>query len=143
MYGHSTGDLVLKTIGARLRAAIRQTDTAARLAGDEFAILLDDLRHDEALHRIASGLIASIAEPIITADGRHICVSGSVGIAQSNGNETVAALMGAADAAMYEAKRSGKNRYALALAPTSALLKRPSTNSETLVTSRPTSLAPT
>ena len=97
--GHAAGDEVLRIVARRLAACVRESDTVARLGGDEFALLLATPEHaDEVARRVQ----AAFAEPLQVAD-RALRVSASVGIAAGRGD--VAALLDAADRAMYHVKR--------------------------------------
>lgn len=111
--GHETGDDVLKQFGSRLSMAVRKTDTAARLAGDEFVVLLEHLingKMDSEL--IAAKVLAAGAAPF--ANLASICsVSASVGIALYDGEESADEFLSRADAAMYVAKQAGRNRMAI------------------------------
>jgi diguanylate cyclase (GGDEF)-like protein/PAS domain S-box-containing protein len=110
--GHGTGDLVLEEVGRRIQVAIRAGDTAARLGGDDFAILMEatQLQDAEALgHR----LIGLIAEPIVIED-RTIPVTASIGLAQAvPGEITTEEALRNADVAMYRAKDRGKGTVAV------------------------------
>lgn len=106
--GHDVGDELLCSIGNRLVANIREVDTAARFGGDEFVILLEDLPDTEAASFVADKLLAACAEPHVI--GGHALVStASIGLVTNvTGNATSAELIKFADAAMYQAKRSGR-----------------------------------
>jgi diguanylate cyclase (GGDEF)-like protein len=118
-YGHEIGDALLCAVAARLAGAIRGSDVAARLGGDEFAVLLvhPDLERVPGLARKILDVICAPCE----VQGRTLQVSASVGVAAfPGGGESSEQLLKRADAAMYEAKSNGKNRYALAWDPESA-----------------------
>lgn len=113
-FGHEAGDEVLKEIAHRLRARVRQTDSVARLAGDEFVVLLEGLPQGMADARaVAEELLADLRRPIPVTGGTAQ-LSASIGIAlHAQGNEsTPEQLVKRADLAMYEAKRAGKDRVA-------------------------------
>ncbi len=113
-HGHEIGDRVLKIVADRIRAEIRETDTVARIGGDEFVIILSSLPDTAIAERIASGLIAQIADPI-RVESLEFPVSASVGISLYPQHGTTAEqLIRAADHAMYEVKRRGKNGYGFA-----------------------------
>lgn len=110
--GHVTGDLLLKAVAARVRAALRRSDTAARLGGDEFVVVMEDIDGPEDGAHLAAKLIEVIGLPI-ELSGNRIEISASVGLSlyPDDGADRHALLM-AADTAMYAAKAHGRNRYA-------------------------------
>lgn len=106
-YGHSCGDAILKEFGARLVACIRKSDMAARLAGDEFVILLEELEEPDGVFSVAKKIITAMTVPFVAEYGQ-LAVTASIGITVScNENETPASLLKKADNALYEAKRNG------------------------------------
>jgi diguanylate cyclase (GGDEF)-like protein/PAS domain S-box-containing protein len=105
--GHGAGDQVLKQTVARLRRRLRPTDLAARMGGDELAVLLPDALLD-APERVANSIVAEIARQEITIRGQR-CATASVGWARIDEAVTADELMIRADLAVYEAKRSGGN----------------------------------
>lgn len=111
--GHDAGDYVLREIGLRLRDCVRPADTVARLGGDEFVIDLPNTSYPAGAAAVARKFIAGIAQPVIFG-GQAIDISISVGMSTfpADGVEPVA-LLKCADAAMYRAKRAGRNGYAL------------------------------
>lgn len=117
-WGHQQGDLVLRRVGAALRAQARSGDLAARWGGEELAVLLPTTPL-HAAHARAEGARRAIQElrwP--RADGRHLRVTASVGVAQLTAEDADAdALVAAADAALYRAKRGGRNRVEVTVAP--------------------------
>jgi diguanylate cyclase (GGDEF)-like protein len=104
--GHQAGDVLLVTIATRLRASLREADTAARIGGDEFTALLVDVGDREEAQLIAARVAAALAAPV-SLDGRSVIPKASVGIAMGrlDCNEP-ADLLREADAAMYRTKRS-------------------------------------
>jgi len=110
--GHSTGDALLQAVGSRLKNLLRESDTVARLGGDEFVVLLSDLTRVDHAIRVADKVLDAVRKPF-TIDGREIPITTSIGIAAYPDNsEGRDALMKNADTALYEAKRSGRDRYA-------------------------------
>lgn len=105
--GHAVGDEVLINVASRVRAQLREHDLVARLGGDEFAVLLTPLHSREDAERIADKIVASMRLPIQLDDGRRVPSALSVGIAfYPDDGQDPASLLNAADAAMYQAKRS-------------------------------------
>ena len=110
--GHAAGDHVLRAIAERLRHVARERDTVARIGGDEFVLLLEDLRDETDAATFARRVVAAVSEPI-EHHGRALQVNASVGIAVHPDHGSGDRLMVHADAAMYAAKRAGGNTYAL------------------------------
>ncbi len=107
--GHQVGDLVLEQAARRARAALRETDTLARLHGDEFAALLPEISGPEDAERVARVLLEILAQPVEVA-GRTVTISASIGVSLfPQDGDDAATLLRAADAAMYGAKTGGKN----------------------------------
>jgi diguanylate cyclase (GGDEF)-like protein/PAS domain S-box-containing protein len=114
-YGHDAGDELLKQFAQRLKGCVRETDTVARLAGDEFTILLESL--NDAVGdstQVAEKVIAAMTHPF-RLENDDVTVSTSIGIAirAAYAKTDSDSLLTQADEAMYRAKRSGKNRYVL------------------------------
>ncbi|MBW8900660.1 MAG: diguanylate cyclase [Massilia sp.] len=105
--GHAVGDTVLREFARRLAAAVRSTDTVARLAGDEFVVVLEQVGSPLECERIAAKLLDAIRPPF-ALDGRTLQVTTSIGIAWS-ARADQAALAHAADEAMYLSKHAGRN----------------------------------
>lgn len=111
--GHHTGDQLLTAVAERLRGATRQTDTIARFGGDEFALLVTDLRKVADVEGLAGKLCETLARPFALRGGQ-VKISASIGIALYPDNGTDAdALLISADKAMYQAKCRGGNQYQL------------------------------
>jgi diguanylate cyclase (GGDEF)-like protein/PAS domain S-box-containing protein len=109
--GHAMGDAVLREFGRRLQDAVRSTDCVARLAGDEFVIILEGLRGEAEPQFVARKILAQIGH-VFDIDGRHLSVSTSVGIAvHRQGVISGSDLLARADKALYEAKAAGRNTY--------------------------------
>jgi len=106
--GHQAGDTVLCEISQRLKACVRKSDTVGRMGGDEFVVLLPDLRSDKDAEEVCQKLLAAVAQPIRI--GKHeIIVTASVGIGLFPGCDDVDTLFKNADFAMYRVKNSGRN----------------------------------
>ena len=112
-YGHEAGDRVLKAISRECTAALRPGDMFARLGGEEFAVLLPATGHAAAVH-FAERLRCVVETIRIEHEGQLIHVTASLGSAASEaGKCSLADLLNAADAALYDAKRSGRNRVGM------------------------------
>lgn len=111
MLGHESGDQVLIAMAKRIQQEMRETDTIARIGGDEFIIILSDLSKLSAVKTIAANIIKKISQPVLI-DQSEVTVSASIGIAlYPEHGATSEQLMQAADKAMYEVKKSGKNNF--------------------------------
>ncbi|WP_426662259.1 bifunctional diguanylate cyclase/phosphodiesterase [Rhodanobacter aciditrophus] len=111
--GHLAGDAFLQATANRLRACVCAPDVVARLAGDEFAILLDAVAEPAAAERMAQGVLQALHQPL-SIGGREVEPSASVGIAVSNRrHERADALLRDADIALYRAKQLGRGRYVM------------------------------
>jgi diguanylate cyclase (GGDEF)-like protein/PAS domain S-box-containing protein len=107
--GHAAGDQLLMELGRRLTKSTRPSDTIARMGGDEFAILVEDV-DNKAINRIARRIRDVLAAPFQIA-GKEVVVHASLGIARTKGGEeTPDDLLRKADVAMYTAKGEGGNR---------------------------------
>jgi diguanylate cyclase (GGDEF)-like protein/PAS domain S-box-containing protein len=107
--GHSLGDELLKAVAMRLKTALRQEDTVARMGGDEFTILLANLKAAEDAPKIAHKMLDVVAQPV-RIEGTELFVTTSIGIAlHPNDGDTAEALLKNADHAMYRAKEAGRN----------------------------------
>jgi diguanylate cyclase (GGDEF)-like protein len=110
--GHDAGDRLLRVASERIRAAVREADLLFRMGGDEFTVLLEDVRGPEEAGAVAQRILEAMAEPVPL--GHHeIAVSASIGIALFPRDDVVGEhLVKSADTAMYRAKELGRNRYA-------------------------------
>jgi diguanylate cyclase (GGDEF)-like protein len=117
--GHEVGDLVLIEVADRLRQALRggdaltQVNTPSRLGGDEFIVLLEDLRDERDAARVAERLLRVLAEPYVL-ETQKLHLTASIGIATSDrGYERAGDILRDADTAMYRAKAAGRARYVM------------------------------
>jgi diguanylate cyclase (GGDEF)-like protein len=110
-YGHAYGDEILKMVSQRLLASSRKEDTVARLGGDEFMVVLGEIHSLADAQGPAAKLVEVLSEPFFIND-LTLRLSASIGISiYPDDAESVDALISIADYALYEAKRSGKNRF--------------------------------
>lgn len=110
--GHKAGDLLLQQVTQRLQTSVRQSDTVARIGGDEFIILLNNIDGPDAAGLVAKKILASLVQPILLAD-KTAKVGASIGISIFPDHSIdTEQLITYADAAMYGIKKSGKNAYA-------------------------------
>lgn len=111
--GHGFGDQVLKSVARRLSSCIRESDTLARMGGDEFTVLLNHIDSPDEATAIAGRILAELSSPF-TIENREFYVTASIGISvyPSSGDD-VETLVKNADTAMYKAKQQGKNNYCL------------------------------
>ncbi|MBT9492091.1 MAG: GGDEF domain-containing protein [Paucibacter sp.] len=109
-HGHAAGDVVLKGLGQLLLSHLRPNDLAVRMGGEEFAVVWQELGEADAL-RLAERLRQSVEDEVFSTDAGTIKVTVSVGIAMPRSQEeALDDLLGRADAALYKAKRAGRNR---------------------------------
>ncbi len=114
--GHAAGDEVLKIFAQRLVASVRETDAVARLAGDEFVVILERLHTPAETQVIAHKILAAMNRPFDVA-GTRLAVTTSIGIAwQADGHAQPTELLARADKALYEAKEAGRDRFSIAAA---------------------------
>lgn len=112
--GHGAGDELLKQVADRLRASVRASDSVARLAGDEFIALVENIAEADTLSHLADKILAQLNHPF-QLDGHLETISASIGIAiYPDDGHSPQHLMQAADQAMYAAKREGRNAYCFA-----------------------------
>jgi diguanylate cyclase (GGDEF)-like protein len=109
--GHDAGDMLLKLVAARLRAAVREGDTVARLGGDEFTLIFVDMGHVDDIARTAQKILDLFVQPFQVL-GRELFVTASLGITICPlDDNNVSELLKNADIAMYRAKSQGKNTF--------------------------------
>jgi diguanylate cyclase (GGDEF)-like protein len=110
--GHQAGDRLLQAVALRLDAALRPGDTVARMGGDEFTVLLEDMTDPREASVVAGRVLNTLAAPFTIA-GRELFVSGSIGIALGDPDVDPEELIRDADVAMYRAKAGGKAQHAV------------------------------
>jgi diguanylate cyclase (GGDEF)-like protein len=109
--GHGMGDELLKSMAERLRTVLRPGDTAARMSGDEFVLILNDQSNEEVIFRAMQRVAARVAEPI-TIDGKELYITCSAGISlYPQDGPDVDTLLRNADVAMSRAKEAGRNNF--------------------------------
>lgn len=112
--GHDVGDLLLKEVAGRIQATLRKTDTVARMGGDEFLLILENVEVPSYSSEVASEIILRVSEAF-EIQGHQIEVGASIGIAiYPNDGETITTLIKQADIAMYRAKKDGKGVFRFA-----------------------------
>ncbi|WP_137009948.1 PAS domain S-box protein [Aquitalea aquatilis] len=113
-YGHKVGDALLCQVANRLSDNIRKTDSAFRLAGDEFVIILEGLHHGAgSAVKVGEKIVKYISHPVVVDDEVNVTVSASIGFqlySAANKELTVEQMLNAADQAMYKAKGAGRGR---------------------------------
>jgi diguanylate cyclase (GGDEF)-like protein/PAS domain S-box-containing protein len=110
-FGHHVGDRLLEIVAKRLKLCLRESDIVARWGGDEFVIVLPEVDGDEGIRQVAQKALSELAEPFLI-DEHTIHIGASIGICQYPvDGENPEALLGIADAAMYESKKLGRGTY--------------------------------
>jgi diguanylate cyclase (GGDEF)-like protein len=110
--GHATGDALLTEVARRLERSVRTSDLVARMGGDEFAILLQDVESASRAHEIAARFVELMTKPF-AIDGNQLTASASVGVVDGDGSD-MRELLRRADVAMYAAKAAGKSGFVVA-----------------------------
>ena len=111
--GHTVGDELLKQVAARLKGVVREGDTVARVGGDEFTIVLQDLQRKDDAAIVAEKVLRTVAQPADVA-GHHLYITTSIGITTfPDDGEDAETLIKNADNAMYRAKAEGRNTFHL------------------------------
>lgn len=111
LYGHEVGDQLLVEVAKRIKAVIREEDTASRQGGDEFVLLLDNIQSTSHCEQMIKRIINAISTPYLV-DDQSIVISASIGVSLHPIDESdLDTLVRHADQAMYQAKLEGRNRY--------------------------------
>jgi len=113
-FGHTAGDELLRAVAQRLKACVRESDTVARIGGDEFVVLLPAIAGAQEALAIAEKIHETLKQPFTLSEGHQVSISSSAGIAiyPEHGRDE-ATLTSHADAAMYQAKTAGRDRSVL------------------------------
>ncbi|MBL0265412.1 MAG: diguanylate cyclase [Leptospiraceae bacterium] len=112
-YGHSAGDDLLQQVALRIKSRLREVDLVSRLGGDEFFILIEDIRQIEIVANIAEDIVFLLSQPFTVLESYTVEIGGSVGICLYPDNgDNPNKLMKNADLALYHAKEQGRGRYA-------------------------------
>ncbi len=110
--GHAAGDSLLKQVAQRLSLRVRQEDTLGRLAGDEFVLILEHLRHPQQAGLVAAAILETLSQPFTLDGGQQVYVRASIGISMyPDDGQDESELVRNADAAMYDSKRRGRNAF--------------------------------
>lgn len=110
--GHAAGDELLVQVASRLQSSVRPGDTVGRLGGDEFAVICADLSAGSDLEAVADRVLNALREPFLLPSGTFT-ISASIGLATAEPQSTGEQLLATADAAMYTAKRAGRDRVTI------------------------------
>ncbi|MBW8843610.1 MAG: diguanylate cyclase [Burkholderiales bacterium] len=113
-HGHDAGDALLRAVAARLNASVRDNDVVARIGGDEFVLVLNQLAGLRDEQHALNRLMESFADPVPLPDGTEVCVGLSIGVAMypRHGGDAIT-LITHADQAMLAGKRAGKGRWVM------------------------------
>ncbi|OGW39646.1 MAG: diguanylate cyclase [Nitrospirae bacterium RBG_13_39_12] len=110
-FGHDTGDILLKEVSKRLTDCVRESDTLARMSGDEFTIILTKINKAQDVEIVVQRIIASLAKPF-HLKGHEASISASIGISlYPSDGDNIETLLKKADTAMYRVKEQGRNNY--------------------------------
>jgi diguanylate cyclase (GGDEF)-like protein len=111
-YGHAVGDDLLRLVGQRMLVCVRESDTVARVGGDEFVVLLPDIKQLQDAVRVAEKIHFQLRQPFTLTSGLVVNISSSAGIALFPAHgDTEEQLSHNADVAMYMAKAGGRDRF--------------------------------
>lgn len=110
-FGHDVGDRILGAIGKRIRHAVRESDTVARLSGDEFLVILENANKLKAAEVVAKNILSAISTPL-HFENRELLIAANIGVSAYPGDGNDASeLIQNADAAMYQARKLGLNKF--------------------------------
>ena len=113
-HGHAVGDMVLVELAKRVRNVVRSSDLVARLAGDEFTVLLDEVNSPRDVELVAKKILQALEAPFVVGN-QAIAVSATIGVGLADAPGVTAQSIGeVADGALYEAKAMGRNTFAIA-----------------------------
>lgn len=107
-WGHRIGDKVIKEVSLKIKACIRQIDTAARYGGDEFAVILPNTALNEA-KTASERMLKAVSDTAINVNGKQIPLSISIGLGEYDSNNSPEDVTSGSDSALYKAKQAGKN----------------------------------
>jgi diguanylate cyclase (GGDEF)-like protein len=111
-YGHTAGDQLLTVVVSRLRESLRREDILARIGGDEFVVLIDDLANTGDLPDVVGRILRDLGQPYVIGPPETITPSASIGVVHTDDADIgTATLIAHADSAMYQAKRAGPGSY--------------------------------
>lgn len=111
-HGHAAGDFLLKTLAKRLQKTVRETDTAGRMGGDEFLLLLEDLEDVDAVNQVLSRVARVVSDPVILPNGARVAVQASMGVSCAPLDDSEPEqLIRNADAALYIAKNQKSHHF--------------------------------
>jgi diguanylate cyclase (GGDEF)-like protein len=117
-FGHEAGDRVLRDVANILERSVRRSDVVGRVGGDEFVVVLPGIETLDKAQDIAMNIIAGVRDPFVIGAGRRAEIGASIGIAFAEWpGESAVSLLRRADAAMYQAKQSGRGRVCVARLP--------------------------
>ena len=114
-FGHEAGDTLLSVVGQRLLRCVRESDTVARMGGDEFTVVLSDIEGAENASHVAGLIVEDLGQPIATLPGQTTTIGASIGITlYPQDGQDAALLLAKADRALYQAKRQGGHGFRFA-----------------------------
>ena len=115
--GHDAGDRVLREVATRFLSCVRKSDTVARIGGDEFLVIVDDILESRGASGVADKIVGALSSPV-SIEGGDVRIGASIGIAlfPADGDDPDA-LIKKADEAMYRVKKAGKNGFGFVTDP--------------------------